>query len=150
MSLIADALRKTETPAGPSPSKQPPQQRSLWKFRLLLLALTGGVWIGLSVLTQQNTLPPTGQEPPSSAGMRPSAFYSTGTQRTPLIASLLPARGAELRGILYGEDGDSLAIIGNKIVAKGDLFGEARVTRISPTEVELTKGENSTTLRLSN
>jgi len=81
----------------------------------------------------------------------PSAPAASSTATTPLApiapASSLPAK-AELRlNAISQQDGKPVAILNDRLVHEGDVFGGIRVIRIGETEVEVEVGGARRTLR---
>lgn len=140
MSIIADALRKAESPSPASPPG-PGSPRSDWLLRVLLLGCVAGAAAGLFKLARgaqparQAPLPPTGSATP---------------QPTP--APVLPLKELRghwaLQGVLRG-GGAPMALINNQVVQEGEQIEGKRLVRVDPDSVDLQdEGGQIRTLRL--
>lgn len=142
MSMITDALKKAESRSGihhPPPAGGPSPKR----FRTLLAALTLLTLAGLTVLAK--TTHSIKAERPVPAGTTARA-QTVSSMRVPFLAE----RQLALNGIVREEGGKSLALIGNRTVAEGEMVAGAKLVRIGLDEVELEKEGKETTLKLKN
>ena len=127
MSIIADALQKAETPS--TASGLPPSPRSLWAYRVLLLACVGFVLLGLGWITKH-----PGNHPPAVAQARTKST----SQKSTGLKLLRSAEGElSLTGIVHGGDGKSLALVNNQVVEEGDRIRGRRVVRVESNTVQL-------------
>ncbi len=138
MSLISDALRKTQPP----PEPPPPGNKSRWIFGAIVMGAVG------LVLTLVAYLPKT------SSSLLPATAGISSAKRTPSahpagLRLLRSARsGLSLNGIVRGSDGESLALINGQVVSEGTIIGGAKVVRVDRDYVELREGDNVRTLTL--
>ena len=142
MSLIAEALQKAESRSGirPTPPAGGPSPK---RFRTLLAAFTLLTLAGLMVLAKTTHSMKAGTPVPVGAAAKGQTVSST---RVPFLAE----RQLALNGIVREEGGKSLALIGNRTVAEGEMVAGARLVRIGLDEVELERGGKATTLKLKN
>ena len=144
MSLIADALKKTN----PGSIPQPPRPRTpRWSYGFLLLAC--GL---LAVLLTQN-IPLTHRSQIThtpTAKKSPAANRAASTNKKSGV-DILRAIDSEwrLNGIVQGGPGKPLALVNNAIVGEGDKIPGARVVKVTESSVELeTDGGTTKTIRL--
>lgn len=141
MSLITDALQKADSrsgihsppPAGPSPKR----------FRTLLAVFTLLTLAGLVVLARTSHSIKAGAPAPAGTAAKAQTVSSV---RVPFLAE----RQLALNGIVREEGGKSLALIGNRTVAEGEMVAGAKLVRIGLDDVELEKEGKTTTLKLKN
>ena len=155
MSLIVEALQKTETP---TPVRQRPQKKPWW----VTAALSAGCAIVLWNLGHEISARWLAWTPSRSA-LQPSTENavpetpSTVLSLTNILKVAIPTfgqnmlRSAEstwhLNGVIQG-DGKPLALINGKVVEEGTSVGGAKVVRISENEVDLETDGRRRTLRL--
>lgn len=149
MSLIADALRKSEVSSAGSPPTLP-TRRSLWIYRGLLLISVLGVLAGVARgrLQQTDAPAPTAvavSEPASHAAQLPSRWRNAATGRNLFQVA---ERQWRLNGIVEGGPGRSLALINNELVSEGDSIRGATVVRVDTRRVDLQIGKKIQTLTL--
>lgn len=143
MSLIADALRKIETPGASLPSQEP-KPPSLWPYRILLgtgIALVLGL---LVAVTQKGSSHPASTTPPA-----PPTAFSPVTKVSPSALLFNADRQMSLSGIITGS-GKSLAVINNQLVEEGEMIRGMKLVRVMPDQIELEKEGRVTTLKLKN
>ena len=137
MSLIADALRKSESPTGLTPSPRQPR----W---LLSAVLMGGVGLVLLVFAylpkgSPSVLPPT-------AGIKTTLGSSTQHVASPLLRSAI--NSWRLNGVVRGGSGKSLALISGQVVSEGEQINGIKVVRVTSNQVDLLEGNRVRTLTL--
>lgn len=98
---------------------------------LLALALLAATALALPAANAQALADPT--RPPSAA--------AAGPEGEP------PPAGRQLQSVLFSR-GRKVAVIDGTMVPLGGTYGEARVVKISETEVVLKQGEETETLKL--
>ncbi|MBI3312232.1 MAG: hypothetical protein HYZ88_01740 [Candidatus Omnitrophica bacterium] len=140
MSLIADALRKIETPAASLPEKEtkPP---SLWPYRLGLAVSILAVLAGLTWVTQRDSSNKAPMKTArSTASLQPSEMASS-------VLLFKAERQMTLSGIVTGS-GKPMAVINNNLVEEGETVRGMKLVRVLPDQVEMEKEGKRTVLRL--
>ncbi len=142
MSLISDALRKADSSGGnPPPSSL--SSRSLWIYRILLVGSVLVVLTALGVVTKV----PKGLSPSRSEAVKPLRP----TSPKPLGSLLLRQAegGPHLEGIVRGGNGNSLALINNRILKEGDAIQGSRIVRVENDHVQVEENGAIRTLKLT-
>lgn len=143
MSLISDALRKADTGSG-MPPEEPPSNKYLWIYRTSMVAAIAIVLVALAVLTRA----PSGPRQTAAVYITPKTQVAQ-TSGTNLLRKAQGTMG--LSGTMVGTDGESLAVVDNQIVQKGDRVRGMEVVRVNPESVELQDQSGKTkTLTLKN
>ena len=131
MSLIADALRKSQRPSGFEPIKPTPTPP--WWVLGALLALLGTVWAltWTPMRGMRSGSPSYRRSGPTARDLRP-------------IMTLLPAMPStpsltwRVDGVVTGMGTPPTAIINGKLVAEGDpVWGGAKVVSVNRNRVEI-------------
>lgn len=143
MSLIADALRKIETPRTESSAREPERPPSLWPYRLLLATGTILVVAGLAAIGKGPAWKSTQPQGVSSAARAGAVQQSI---PGPLF---MAERQISFSGTVRGT-GKPMALLDNRAVEEGETFRGMKLVRVLPHEVELEKDGRVTTLKLKN
>jgi hypothetical protein len=87
----------------------------------------------------------------NDAGRRDPFYPLIGTDGRILVAHNTTAKigDLQLEGILWDEGGNSLAIINNQILAKGETIGAFKIIEITKVKVVLSKDNKKSILKLS-
>ena len=133
MSLIADALRKTNPVSPQTPAPSSPRKPG-WLGGLVLLGTAG---IAASLISHsKHSLPPANSRTPSA----PSKAVST--PRSNGLNLLRMAEGQwRLNGVIQGGKGESLALINGQVVEEGATIQGAKVVRVAQDQVDIDEGD---------
>jgi hypothetical protein len=161
MSIINDALKKTQTRLQENKSLSPPGEKKSPRlgFLFFLFGLVGcGLWVlffvspGSQGRTKQASLP---KEPPASTviSQLPPEPQKAEPQQAPapivqtFFSTPSPPAAVELtiNGIIE-MDGELIALINNKIVKEGDEIDGKRIVKITSESVEILDNGNAVTL----
>ncbi len=137
MSLIADALKKADTSSGTLQGSPPPSTKSLWLHRAVLIGSVGIVLAGVALVTRRPA--PAARTPGHPAVAESVPAKSSGMQLLRMAQG-----GLGLSGTIHGGQGESLALIDNQIVQKGDQVQGMRVVQVNSDSVELQDQDGKT------
>jgi len=146
MSIIYDALKKTEDKGRLNPGGSPRKKGKLfWLVFVICIAL--GLVFLLTKLPRKDVAVKTPQ--PEEVQTTKAAPASAMEKEPGLLAQDNTVAGEYfLEGIIYGQD-NPLAIINGKILKKGDKIDDLELVNISPESVQLRNPEDNTSINLS-
>lgn len=156
MSLIADALKKadspSENPPQASPSSPEPPPRPYGLTRGLLILCVGLVLVGIAQVTRRPTSPAIRTAPAAVvAKTSPTTALPVASQKPGIQLFQAAQAGLALSGTILDSNGESLALINNQVLKEGDQIRGMRVVKVNTDSVELQDQDGRTkTLGLKN